>query len=164
MFILLVLSSPYLYIPILYVQLIWGKVIIKSFFQKQPSRGTLRKNPCRSMISIILQNNFIEITLWHGCSPVNLLHVFWILFYKNTSGRLLLFFTTYVLLSSSIVLVFVSNCALNIQYVVRSSHRRCSIKKLFLKISQYSHQNNRPVTFLKRYSNAGVFLWILQSF
>ena len=34
--------------------------------------------------------NFIEITLWHGCSPVNLLHIFRTLFPENTSGRLLL--------------------------------------------------------------------------
>ena len=34
--------------------------------------------------------NFIEITLRHGCSPVNLLHIFRILFLKNTSGQLLL--------------------------------------------------------------------------
>ena len=34
--------------------------------------------------------NFIEITLWHECSPVNLLHIFTTLFPKNTSGRLLL--------------------------------------------------------------------------
>ena len=34
--------------------------------------------------------NFIEITLRHGCSPVNLLHIFRIPLYKNTSGRLLL--------------------------------------------------------------------------
>ena len=33
-------------------------------------------HPCRSVISIKLQSNFIEITLWHGCSPVNLLHIF----------------------------------------------------------------------------------------
>ena len=26
--------------------------------------------------SIKLQSSFIEITLWHGCSPVNLLHIF----------------------------------------------------------------------------------------
>ena len=30
--------------------------------------------------------NFIEITLWHGCSPVNLLHIFRTPFLKNTSG------------------------------------------------------------------------------
>ena len=34
--------------------------------------------------------NFIEITLRHGCSPVNLLHIFRRPFFKNTSGRLLL--------------------------------------------------------------------------
>ena len=34
--------------------------------------------------------NFIEITLRHGCSPVNLLHIFKRPFLKNTSGRLLL--------------------------------------------------------------------------
>ena len=37
-------------------------------------------------------NNFIEITLRHGCSPVNLLHIFRIPFRNNTSGRLLLLF------------------------------------------------------------------------
>ena len=34
--------------------------------------------------------NFIEITLRHGCSPVNLLHIFRTPFSKNTSGCLLL--------------------------------------------------------------------------
>ena len=47
-------------------------------------------HPCRSMISVKLQGNFIEITLWHGCSPFNLLHIFRTPFYKNTSGVLLL--------------------------------------------------------------------------
>ena len=27
--------------------------------------------PCRSVISIYLESNFTEITLWHGWSPVN---------------------------------------------------------------------------------------------
>ena len=43
------------------------------------------EHPCRSVISI-------EITLLHGCSPVNLLRIFRTLFYKNTSGGLLLNF------------------------------------------------------------------------
>ena len=34
--------------------------------------------------------NFIEIALWQGCSPVNLLHFFRTSFSKNTSGWLLL--------------------------------------------------------------------------
>ena len=31
-------------------------------------------------------SNFVEITLRHGCSPVNLLHIFRTPFFKNTSG------------------------------------------------------------------------------
>ena len=34
------------------------------------------EHPCRSAISIKLQDNFIEITLRHGCSSVNLLYIF----------------------------------------------------------------------------------------
>ena len=34
------------------------------------------EHPCRSAISIKLRCNFIEITLWHGSSSVNLLHIF----------------------------------------------------------------------------------------
>ena len=38
----------------------------------------------------VLAFNFIEITLWHGYSPVNLLHIFRTLFPKNIPGWLLL--------------------------------------------------------------------------
>ena len=44
----------------------------------------------RSPISKKLQSNFIEMSLQHGCSPVNLLHIFRTPFPKNTSGGLLL--------------------------------------------------------------------------
>ena len=47
------------------------------------------EHPCQSVISIKLQSNFIEITLRHGCSPVNVLHIFRTPFSKNTSGWLL---------------------------------------------------------------------------
>ena len=36
------------------------------------------------------RSNFIEITLWHGCFPVNLPHIFRTSFPRNTSGWLLL--------------------------------------------------------------------------
>ena len=39
---------------------------------------------------VAMQSNFIEIVLWHGCSSVNLLHIFRTPFLKNLSGRLLL--------------------------------------------------------------------------
>ena len=40
--------------------------------------------PCRSVISIKLQSNLTEITLRHGCSPVNLLHMFRTSFQRTT--------------------------------------------------------------------------------
>ena len=46
--------------------------------------------PCQSVISINLQNNFIEITLRHGCPPVNLLHIFRTFFPESTTRGLLL--------------------------------------------------------------------------
>ena len=55
------------------------------------------EHPCRSAISIKLLCNFIEITLRHGCSLVNLLHVFRTPFPKNTFGRLLLNFVNFFL-------------------------------------------------------------------
>ena len=48
------------------------------------------KHPCRSVSSVKLQNNFIEITLPHGCSPVNLLHICRKAVLTNTHGELLL--------------------------------------------------------------------------
>ena len=52
------------------------------------------EHSCWSAISIKLLCNFIEIALRHGCSPVNLLHIFRTPFVKNTSGWLLLQFGT----------------------------------------------------------------------
>ena len=54
------------------------------------------EHPCRSAISIKLLSNFIEITLWHSCTPV--VHSCTIksrtTFYKNTYGGLLLNYLT----------------------------------------------------------------------
>ena len=48
------------------------------------------EHPCRSGISIKLQSNFIEITIGHGCSAVNLLYILRTPFTKSTSEGLLL--------------------------------------------------------------------------
>ena len=53
----------------------------------------------------LLLCNFIEITLRHGCSPVNLLHIFRRPFYKNTSGGLLLKFLQLPMHSSTITII-----------------------------------------------------------
>ena len=48
------------------------------------------EHPYGSVISINLRSNFIEIALRHGCSPNNLLDIFGTVFYKSTSGWILL--------------------------------------------------------------------------
>ena len=61
-----------------------GKAVLKTC-----SKFT-EEYPCQSVISIKLQSNFIEIALWHVCSPVTLQHIFRTPFPMNNSGRLLL--------------------------------------------------------------------------
>ena len=48
------------------------------------------EHPCRSVITIKLQSNFIETTLRHESSPVNMLHIFRTPFPKNIFGWLIL--------------------------------------------------------------------------
>ena len=62
-------------------------MIIQLLRMKIYSKFTV-EHLCRSVITIKLQSNFIEITLRHGCSPVNLLYIFRTP--KNTSDGLLL--------------------------------------------------------------------------
>ena len=88
--------------PCLVANQICTKTFKNSKIQKQSCRSVFKKSilkicrkftgehSCRSAIAIKLLCNFIEITLRHGCSPVNLLHVFRAPFLKNTSGWLLL--------------------------------------------------------------------------
>ena len=54
------------------------------------------EHPYRSAISIKLQSNIIKITLRHGCSPVNLVHIFRTPFLRNTQGWLLLYLVSVV--------------------------------------------------------------------
>ena len=49
-----------------------------------------RRTPMPKCISIKLLCSSIEITLRHGCSPMDLLHIFRTAFLKKTSGWLLL--------------------------------------------------------------------------
>ena len=76
----------------------------KSPSQEQPHRGVPMKRcsenmqqvyrrtpmPKCDLNKVALLSNLIEIALRHGCSPVNLLHIFSTPFLKNTSGWLLL--------------------------------------------------------------------------
>ena len=90
------------------------------------------EHPCRRVISRKLQNNFIEITLRHGRSPVNLMYIFRTPFLKNTSAGLL------PLLISVLLLLF---------WFFRSSRPEVYCKKVFLKISQNSQENTCTKVF-----------------
>ena len=62
---------------------------------------------CRSVISIKLQSNFIEITRRYGCSPVNFLLISRTPFLKNTSEWLpLKVFKTFRILPGRLLNVF----------------------------------------------------------
>ena len=73
-------------------------------FQKQPFRGVFEKRCSENMEQIYsrkpmpkchfnkVANDFIEMTLLCASSPVELLHIFWTPFLKDTSGWLLLVF------------------------------------------------------------------------
>ena len=52
--------------------------------------GVFLKKGVLKICSKAMQSNFIEIALRHGCSPVNLLHIFRTPVPRNTSGWLLL--------------------------------------------------------------------------
>ena len=76
--------------------------------------------------NIYLLCKFIEIELRHGCSPVNLRHIFRIPFPRNASGRLLL--------NNNVKKRdWEKGQYINDSNNSRSSHRRCSVKKGVLK-------------------------------
>ena len=73
-----------------------GAIEIEYYLQKQPSSGVLRSRCSENRQQIkLLQSNFIENALRHGCSPVNSLHnsrePFLHASLNNTSGRLFLY-------------------------------------------------------------------------
>ena len=73
--------------------------------------------------SNFIESNTIEIALWHGCSPVNLLHSFRTLFLKNISEGLLLlkvFVMHGALISSK---EFLSSWNMFVQYFNESSFK-----------------------------------------
>ena len=102
---------------------------------------------CRSVISISIKLlcNFIEIALRHGCSPVNLLHIFRTYSFKNISGWLLLKWLETVLLALRMLLV-----------------KYCSkFKKvvLFPKIGWVNFFYHSPARIVKCISEYTFFIW-----
>ena len=128
--------------------------------QKQPPEKSFEKRcskkSCKSYRKTPVLCNFIEIALRHGCSPVNLLHIFRTSFLKNTSQGLFLsgtgvflwicdffkniFFIEYALLKLSYFLFFFpffssfGNYWLNwkCEYMKLNSWKRLQISWCFL--------------------------------
>ena len=97
----------------------------------------IRELPCRSVISIKLFCNFIEITLRYGCSPVNLLHIFRTPFIKNTRGWLLLFWVDTYEYSETVGLILDTIICKQLCHCwIRSIFSCLSEKQLLLTISQ----------------------------
>ena len=81
------------------------------YFQKQPSRGVLRKR-CSENMQQIYRRKFNKCSKMqqiyrHGSSPVNLLHIFRTLFPRKTSGWLLLYFVSKSLQEISVIIILI---------------------------------------------------------
>ena len=85
----------------------------------------------------------IEITLRHGCSPVNLLHIFRAPFSKNTSGPLLLFYT----FPKAIVHECQRSC--NFQYIYSNFVYNMSDEAVIV-LSFYIRINKAPSVYLPK--------------
>ena len=89
-------SLNVLNLPGIWENIFWLELKLICQSQEQPFIGFLKicckftiEDPCQSVISIKMLCKFIEITLKHGCYPVNLLHIYRTLFPKNTCERML---------------------------------------------------------------------------
>ena len=113
--------------------------LLDAELQKQPSKNVLVKSCPENMQQIYRRK---PIPLCHGCSPINLLHIFGTAFPKNTTGGLSLefarrslllahcwlLFTRYLLLSarywqfSARCLLFSSRCTLLVTFFLLLAH------------------------------------------
>ena len=64
-----------------------------------------------------VSSNFIKIALRHGCSPVNLLHIFRAPFPRNTSGWLLLYLVNMILSFGCHIIFFVATAYFFVIYM-----------------------------------------------
>ena len=93
--------------------------------------------------SLKISFNFIAIALRHGCSPLNLLHIFRTPFYKNTSGGLLLDFgytpkRIYQQKSYTVMLPTAENVNVKINLHKNKQLLHCSYKEPVTKLKNQS--------------------------
>ena len=123
--------------------------------------ANLHEHPCWSVISIKLLWNFIEIALRHACSPVSLLHIFRIPFYKNTSGRLPLtkYFEnsleTIVVHSAYYLLLFLLN-HLSVLILLARNNKKTFDRKILPNVSKGSVHSNQ---YQQKYINTPLYLY-----
>ena len=123
----------------------------------------------RSVISIKLQGSFTEITLQHGCSPVNLLHIFRTPFPKNTSTWLLLYFLSFSyeiykdflqFVPKGFVKFFVNPLLpgdLSFCMLLRDLHKSLSVKSSSQSSSWSSESFGTSVVFRKSFISTVIF-------
>ena len=115
--------------------------------QKESSRGVLEKSCSENLQqtywrTLMPKCDFnkvgFEITLRHGCSPANLLHIFRTPFLKNTSVRLLLMFVNifykYVLKGSFVDLYMPTQGIFDILSLKQMNHENSSF---FINLNEY---------------------------
>ena len=105
------------------------------------------EHPCPSLISIKLQSNFIEITLRHGCFPVNLLHIVRTPYPRNTFGWLLILIVVFILMlywkifalqiKLSMVLIQLLLLSNNFDFVCSNNKQIHFVKILLTILSEY---------------------------
>ena len=88
--------------------------------------------------------NFIEVALRHGCSPVNLLHIFRTCFLKNTSGWLPLELTIIISIISKTKLITTKNNCINKDKISKSQIKVGKIKIPFKLFNPYTCSNHQP--------------------
>ena len=103
------------------------------------------EHPRQSVISIKLLCKFVEIALQHGCSLVNLLHIFRTSFLKITSGGLLLFLPV---LSQLLI----------IQASLLGTHRTNGILKNLRNNCYFYNSNYSDYLLQKKYLPTAIFI------
>ena len=124
---------------------------------------------CQNVISIKLLCNFIEKTFQHGCSPVNMLHIFRTSFPKNTSGRLLLPYNDFFIIPRGLTFVLAHSGCFSSFSSFSSSPKSsnstflscCGLFyiPLYLFEVHFSCSNNKLLAHISDKSTSYVFAW-----
>ena len=137
-----------------------NKNSVLSNLQKQPSRGVRKKRRSENVQQIYRRTHmpkcdfnellcsFIEITLRHGSSPEDLLHIFRTSFSKNTSGWLLLNLLITLILIKLYNFQFYTRQEQLYQKEIPTQIFCCEICEIFKNTCFKEHQRTNPSALL----------------